>query len=88
MKNDDNICPLCKQDMDVRCTGYSKQPFIDGKKYESICHTCWCVPKDDGSLCTPKELIEDGFDIKDAKTSIKAIKKSIIKYKAKIKNQG
>jgi hypothetical protein len=74
--------------MAVRCTYYSKHPFIDGKKYEAICHTCWCVPKDDGNLYTPQELAEDGFDIRAAKTSIKAIKKSVLKYKSRIKNQG
>lgn len=82
----DNICPICKQYMSVRCTGYSKQPFINGKKYEAICHTCWAATKswnynDEKSLekylYTAQELAEDGFDIKDAKTSLKAIKLSL-----------
>lgn len=82
----DNICPICKQYMSVRCTGYSKQPFINGKKYESICHTCWAATKSwnyngekslEKCLYTAQELAEDGFDIKDAKASLKAIKLSL-----------
>lgn len=100
---DDNICPLCKCDMAVRCTGHSRQPFVDGKKYEAICHTCWAVPKtwyyieetdsfdgpyfDFDHLYTAEELAKDGFDLKAAKTSLKAIKTSINKYKARIKGK-
>ena len=79
---DDNICPICKYEMFVRCTGYSKQPFVNGKKYEAICHTCWATLKNNGELYTPEELVEDGFDIKQAKASVKAIKISIKKYKS------
>jgi hypothetical protein len=86
----DDICPICKQYMAVRCTGYSKQPFINGKKYEVICHTCWAATKSwsyteekslENCLYTANELEEDGFDIKEAKISIKAIKTSIKKLK-------
>lgn len=93
----DTICPLCKQFMDVRCIGHSQDPFIDGKKYEAICHTCWAVPKiwyyindsfdgpyfDGSHLHTPEELVQDGFDIIEIKISIKAIKESIKKNKSK-----
>jgi len=92
----DNICPLCKQDMQIRCTGYSQKPFVDGKKYAAICHTCWCVPKiwyyqsetdtfdgpyfDGDHLYTPEEMMEEG-----ACDNIKEAKLCVKAVKASIK---
>lgn len=31
--------------MDVLCSGHSRTPFIDGRKYANICFVCFHVPK-------------------------------------------
>jgi len=41
----DDICPICDQEMYAFATYYAEHPFIDGRKYPKICHTCFCVPK-------------------------------------------
>lgn len=30
--------------METLCTGHREKPFVDGKKYKSICHCCFEVP--------------------------------------------
>ena len=44
-KNNEEFCPLCGEYMDVVCSVHREKQFIDGKKYNYICHTCFNVPK-------------------------------------------
>lgn len=93
-KSPDN-CPLCGQYMDVICSGYRFKPFIDGQCYEYICHCCHTIPcaarfdKDtwhtydfsDKELHTVEELVSQGFEEKEAKISLKALKAAMKKHK-------
>ena len=38
-------CPICKQDLYALDKRYNKSPFVDGRKYKSVCWTCGNVPK-------------------------------------------
>ena len=44
-KRKEGYCNICGEFCEVVCTGYSSGPFVDGKKYDEICHVCHCVPK-------------------------------------------
>lgn len=44
-RKDPDMCPICGTYMDVLCTGYARSPFLNGRKYESICFVCLHVPK-------------------------------------------
>ncbi len=86
-------CPICGQYMEVICSGFARDPFIDGRCYESICHACFSVPctwrfdedvwmwmhYDLGQLefHTVTELIRFGFTKEEATISLKAIKTAI-----------
>lgn len=41
----DDKCPICNGFIDVICSGYSRTPFVDGKKYKMICQFCYETPK-------------------------------------------
>ena len=43
MKSDD-FCPICNESIEVRCSGHSRKPFVDGKKYAVICQYCFETP--------------------------------------------
>ena len=45
MVKDPDACSICKEFMTVACLGHATVPFIDGRKYEEICHCCFSVPK-------------------------------------------
>ena len=84
-KNLDN-CPICGEYIDVIVSGYRDEEFITGKKYEHICMTCACVPKnsfvvllgDDLKskelLNNVEEMVADGFNKRRVELSLKAIK--------------
>lgn len=38
-------CQICQSDIDCFVSAYSTQPFIDGRKYDTICLCCSEVPK-------------------------------------------
>lgn len=44
-QKDPNICPLCGEFIEVRCTGFAENPFIDSQTYSVICQYCFEVPK-------------------------------------------
>lgn len=93
----DGFCPICKQFIEVHAKGYLDHPFIDGNYYQDICFVCDSVPKmweysetmglkyfvdfDIKRLHSLEEMIEDGFDKKEAFISIQAVKKAIRKAK-------
>ena len=90
-------CPICGQHMDVICSGYRFTPFIDGRCYEAICHLCHELPcfyrfdediwmwkqysSEDRELHTVEEMVQHGFDKKQAAISLKAVKRAIKKGK-------
>jgi len=56
-------CQICDEVKDLYCSGYSKNPFIDGKCYYRICFSCYHVPKTvnqiydkDGSILEEMQL--------------------------------
>jgi hypothetical protein len=88
-------CPICGQYISVIASGYRNEPFLDGKKYHVMCFTCACTVKGaftfrvgenlkpivPGELYTVQEMMEDGFDKKEAEISLKAVKAAIAKSK-------
>ena len=91
-KHTDGICQICGYEVEVCVSGYKEHPFIDGRRYQEICFLCSEVPKmyeyknnelivydsfDDHRLHTAMELVEEGFDKKEAQQSIRAVKRAI-----------
>ena len=88
-------CPICGNYIDVVVRYYALEPFIDGRNYDKICYTCANVPKtweydqsgeivvydhiSPNRLRTVEEMMEEGWDKKEANDSIKAIKKLLKK---------
>lgn len=81
-----DICPICKQPIDVAVR--MAEPFLQVRKVDPICFVCYSVPKmwyleneeykrhesfSEKTVRTVDEMTEDGFDKKEAKTSIKAV---------------
>jgi hypothetical protein len=81
-----DTCPICHQPIDVSVR--MAEPFLFVKKVDQICFVCYSVPNmwyiEDGqskrhesfsekTVHTVEEMAEDGFDKKEAKTSIKAV---------------
>lgn len=101
---DDYLCPICKQPIEAIVRYFSEDPFIDGRTYSEICFTCANVPKtweydENGEaiffegrradkLCTPEDLMADGWDRKEAEISIKAVKKLLKNPKTIIAPEG
>jgi hypothetical protein len=91
------FCPICDQEMQTLVSAYHKSPFIDGRRYEFICHCCSEVPRmyeanEDGyhnvfkefdkkRLHSVDDLMEFGWDKQYAKTSLKAVQAKIKKSK-------
>jgi hypothetical protein len=86
MAKNDDICPICKEYIDIIVSGFKDEPFINGKKYENICFVCACVPKNsfviipvekhkDNALNTVEEMVAEGFNKKRAEISVKCVKK-------------
>jgi hypothetical protein len=38
-------CPICKQEIEILCSGHGDAPFVDGRKYDRMCFICFHVPK-------------------------------------------
>ena len=38
-------CPICQSPVEIICSGFSSDPFIDGRTYDWMCFTCSQVPK-------------------------------------------
>lgn len=81
-----DICPICNQQIDVTVTMI--EPFLLLKKVDQICFVCYCVPKmwyvvdgelkrhesfNSSTVNSVEEMMTDGFNQKEAKTSIKAV---------------
>lgn len=82
----DYICPICHQPIDVAVR--MAEPFLFVKKVDQICLVCYSVPKmwhqeknqykrhdsfSEKTVHTVQEMVEDGFNQKESKTSIKAV---------------
>jgi hypothetical protein len=93
---DDGICPICGEIIQVRCTGVKRKPFVDGRRYEAICDCCFAVPKlveydasqgwisydyNNPALYEVAELVKEGWDKESATRSYKAVKKLLKKHK-------
>ena len=86
------LCEICQQ-VPEAIVRYDTTPFIDGKNYELVCHTCSRVPRsweygDDGDiiyygyldhtrLATVDVLVKEGWDSEVALCSINAVKKAV-----------
>ena len=76
----DGLCQICGGDT---YGGFVREPFIFGKKPGEICFGCYNIPKDffgwqpgePRNISTEQEMIEGGWDKKEAKRLIKAFKK-------------
>jgi hypothetical protein len=81
-----DTCPICHQPIDVAVR--MAEPFLFVKKVDPICFVCYSVPKmwyrendqykrhdsfSEKTVRTVEEMVEDGFNPKEAKTSIKAV---------------
>ena len=89
----DDICQICGSDPTGIVRIFESHPFIDGRTYDLICFTCSCVPKywyttkqgevitltdpDPEHMRTVAEMLEDGWDKRDAERSIKAIQRKL-----------
>lgn len=56
-------CQICGQKTDIYTSVHKKSPFVDGRNYETVCFTCFFVPKvseqryrKDGSLDEESEI--------------------------------
>lgn len=87
-KRNENECPICGEYIQIASSGYLNHPFVDGKKYDAICLCCASTLKGSFTIAGPKnppelhslqEMIEDGFDKKNAEKSLKLIKKALKK---------
>ena len=95
----DELCEICGRDYSAYCSYYSNHNWIDGRRHKIICHICYDVPivhevEDDiwyvkpfdpNRLQTVKEMVQGGWDKKDAEIAIKAVKKAIKKGKLRSK---
>jgi hypothetical protein len=86
------LCAICQQ-VPEAIVRHDTIPFIDGKNYELICHTCSRVPRsweyntngeiifygymDHTRLATVDILVQEGWDAQVALCSINAVKKAI-----------
>jgi hypothetical protein len=91
----DEFCNVCGEEAEVRCTGHTSAPFVDGKKYPLLCQYCLEVPKmwayyeetgivcynemDPKRLCTVDEMLENFSNINRIKKSIASVKRIIKK---------
>lgn len=39
------ICSICLNKADIYTSVHKKDPFVDGRNYETVCFTCFYVPK-------------------------------------------
>ena len=39
----ERVCSICQDVPDCVVMGYDEVPFVDGKKYDTICHRCFCT---------------------------------------------
>ena len=74
-------CEICgDSDLEVVVSAHSREPFIDGRTYDVICHTCYAVPRSwkydkvseevistSTRLSTVIELVEDGWSEEHSK---------------------
>lgn len=95
MSKNEDYCSVCKVFVDGPFTrGFAGGGFIDGRKHPVMCHCCMSIPKmyefkdnrltvfeeyDDRRLHTLEELVQDGFNKKQAEKSLKAVKTCIKK---------
>lgn len=86
------LCGICKQVPDA-IVRYDDVPFINGKYYDIVCHTCHCVLKnwdydtegniiyygflDPNRLADVSMLVREGWDQQQAMCSINAIKRLV-----------
>ena len=90
MKKEPSNCPICGCDPKALTRCFSHEPFIDGRTYDFICHTCACVPKKweykDGEMIvfehqspsrlnTVEDMVSDGWAAERAAKSIKAVQR-------------
>jgi hypothetical protein len=88
MERMNDNCPICGLPIEVMVRFFADDPFIDGRTYDLICFTCASVPKtydEDETivfegrradkLCTPEDMIADGWTKAEATYSIKAVKR-------------
>ena len=81
-------CPICGEYIDIAVKGFSSEPFVTGKTYETICYTCACVARSSFVMRLSKdeeykkellnsleEMLSEGFNKKRSEASIKNIKK-------------
>ena len=44
-RKQEGFCGICGREVLVNCSAYTHKPFIDGRRYEDLCHLCYEVPK-------------------------------------------
>ena len=98
-KRDENTCEICGREYEAYCSYYDHHDWIDGRRHAVICHICFDVPQvyveehgilhlapfDPNRLRTVKDMVEDGWDKKDAEIAVKAVKAAIKKGKSRSK---
>lgn len=88
--NKPDCCPICGHHPEAITKCFATEPFLDGRLYDFICHTCACVPKMweiiDGEIITyefqsadrlntVEHMVSDGWTAERAEISIKAVQR-------------
>lgn len=84
-------CPICGEFIEVIVRLHAHDPFVDGRCYDMICHTCFVVPmtweydkdgeviwhgtKSPNRLASVAHLMSEGWEKAEAERSIKAVKR-------------
>lgn len=87
----DDDCQICGQFVETIVRFHAEEPFVDGRCYNFICHTCASIPrtwasdsngemiwygtKSPDRLASVEDMVTDGWTKKEAEISIKAVKK-------------
>ena len=45
LKKKTELCPICKQSMDLCVISHKNKPFVDNNIYPKMCFTCFSTPK-------------------------------------------
>ncbi len=94
-RRQDGQCGVCGLEPECGVRVYRDCPFIDGRRYNLICFTCYSVPKKweydkfVGVICykhpspyylhTVDEMISDGWTRHESEFAIKAVKRALAK---------
>lgn len=67
-------CSICGQKTDIFTNSHRKNTFVDGRNYETVCFTCYFVPKivhqkynSDGSILEDDQLSYSCENLHEAK---------------------